>query len=179
MRRLCACSSSAGPIALRLSSAVIDGRSRSPIGRESGVLPRAIVSTEPGTLLLPPCSRQRSPRIVGAPSTPSMAGTVTISLVPASVNPLPGQAGGGILRRILNEIETSLKESISQDGDDSDHTATARISDNVLATSLRADWEIERRWSGGLEVSTGLTQQQLQVVRPDRSRSGQTAKDNS
>jgi hypothetical protein len=109
-----------------------------------------------------------------------MAGTVTISLVPASANPLPGQAGGGILRRILNEIETSLKESISsQDGDDSDHTATARISDNVLATSLRVDWEIERRWSGGLEVSTGLTQQQLQVVRPDRSKSGQTAKDNS
>lgn len=92
-----------------------------------------------------------------------MAGTVTISIDSASA--AWPSAGGSILRRTLNEVEISLKESILRDGDAAGSPSVARISDRVLASSLRADWEIERRWSGGLEVSIGLTQKQVHVVR--------------
>lgn len=99
-----------------------------------------------------------------------MAGTITISLGSTSPSGLAGSAGGGILRRTLNEVETSIKASmlraVDTDADGSGARSATRISDEVLATSLRADWEIERRWSGGLEVAAGLTQQQqLRVVR--------------
>lgn len=174
------CSSLDGLTALRLSLAEIGGRSRFPTGRElllpdlrfSPLEVRRGLSPNPSHLLLHPLlrSRQRSRTISGnstssAHSALSVAGTLTLSLVASTLNAPPTPRG--TLKRTLNEMENDVKSSSADD----DGGGKVRISDKVLGGRLVAEWNVEKKWSGGLEVSSTFALEPVHVVRPRLSSS--------
>lgn len=59
-------------------------------------------------------------------------------------------------------MENDVKSSSADD----DGGGKVRISDKVLGGRLVAEWNVEKKWSGGLEVSSTFALEPVHVVRP-------------
>ncbi|CDZ98251.1 Thyroid hormone receptor-associated coactivator complex component (TRAP170) [Phaffia rhodozyma] len=113
-----------------------------------------ITTSIAGTLTISLSSLSSPPHRSSSVLTPMLSPTVSSSLAARST-----------MNRVLNEIETNVKSALSP-SINSDARNTARVSDKVLDVGLKTTWEMEKKWSGGVDLASVLESRKEALIDP-------------